>query len=150
MKIIYKDISEIKEYINNPRLNNETVEYLAMSIKEFGFKVPIIIDKNNVIITGHTRVKAAEQLGLEKIPCIVETDLTEEQIRKFRIVDNKTSEYAKWDFEKLSVELSTTTIDMIGLGFIPEPIPIVKDKVLNRNNSDGLYQNRCPRCGHEW
>lgn len=106
MNIIEKDIKDIKPYKNNPRINNETVKYVAESIKEFGFKVPIVIDKNNEIVTGHTRLKASKKLGLTKVPCIIADDLTEEQIKAFRLADNKVSEKSEWDFELLKEELS--------------------------------------------
>lgn len=94
IKIIYKSTNKIVPYENNPRLNDEAVEAVANSIKQFGFKVPIIIDSSNIIVAGHTRLKAAKQLGMDKVPCIVADDLTEEQIRAFRLVDNKVSELA--------------------------------------------------------
>ena len=106
LQIIYKDISELNPYENNPRLNDEAVKYVTNSIKEFGFKVPIIIDSNNVIIAGHTRLKAAKQLGMDKVPCIIASDLTEEQVKAFRLADNKVSEQSKWDNEKLTLELN--------------------------------------------
>ena len=97
--------SEIKAYKNNPRNNDDAVGPVAESIKQFGFKVPIIIDKNNVIVAGHTRLKAAIKLKLAEVPCIVADDLTEEQIKAFRLADNKVSEFATWDFELLDIEL---------------------------------------------
>lgn len=100
MKIIDVKITSLKEYKNNPRVNDKAVAKVAASIDEFGFKVPIVIDGNNVIICGHTRLKAAKQLGLEVVPCIVADDLTDEQIKAFRLADNKTGEFADWDFEK--------------------------------------------------
>lgn len=106
MKIIDKKITELKVYENNPRNNDEAVEAVAESIKQFGFKVPIIIDKDGVIIAGHTRRKAAEKLGLETVPCIVADDLTPEKIKAFRLADNKTGELATWDLEKLEKELA--------------------------------------------
>lgn len=93
-------------YENNPRNNDAAVEAVANSIKAFGFKVPIVIDKNNVVVAGHTRLKAAEMLGLEMVPCIVADDLTDAQIKAFRVADNKTAELAEWDFEKLEAELA--------------------------------------------
>lgn len=105
MNIIDININDLREYENNPRNNDEAVEPVANSIKEFGFKVPIIIDKDNVIVAGHTRLKAAKKLGLEKVPCIVADDLTEEQIRAFRLADNKVSEVATWDYNALNFEL---------------------------------------------
>lgn len=88
IKIIYKPIDKIVPYKNNPRLNDEAVEAVANSIKQFGFKVPIIIDSSNVIVAGHTRLKAAKQLGMDKVPCIVADDLTEEQIRAWKLLRN--------------------------------------------------------------
>ena len=75
------------------------------SIQEFGFKVPLVIDKNNVVVTGHTRLKAAKRLGIDEVPCVVADDLSDAQIKAFRIADNKVSEYAEWDEELLQVEL---------------------------------------------
>lgn len=113
LQIVYKNISELNPYKNNPRFNDEAVEAVANSIKQFGFKVPIIIDSSNIIVAGHTRLKAAKQLGMDKVPCIVADDLTEEQIRAFRLVDNKVSELADWDYEKLEEELANiNSIDM--------------------------------------
>ena len=92
MEIIYKNINDLIPYENNPRLNDEAVEYVKNSIKEFGFKVPIVIDKDNVIIAGHTRIKASKELGIKDIPCIIADDLTEEQVKAFRLADNKVAE----------------------------------------------------------
>lgn len=105
MNIVEKDINELVMYENNPRKNDEAVKYVANSIKEFGFKVPIIVDKDNVIVAGHTRLKAAKKLKIEKVPCIVADDLTEEQIRAFRLADNKVAEFSEWDLPKLDLEL---------------------------------------------
>lgn len=105
IQIVYKDINEVTPYINNPRDNEAAVDKVAASIAEFGFKVPIVIDKDNVIVTGHTRRLAALKLGLKDIPCIYADDLTPAQIKAFRIADNKTSEFASWDDEMLRVEL---------------------------------------------
>ncbi|MCI6459296.1 MAG: ParB N-terminal domain-containing protein [Clostridium sp.] len=105
MEIIYKNIDELIPYENNPRLNDEAVEYVKNSIKEFGFKVPIVIDKDNVIIAGHTRIKASKELGIKDIPCIIADDLTEEQVKAFRLADNKVAEKSMWDYTKLDEEL---------------------------------------------
>ena len=99
-------------YENNPRINDNAVDAVANSIKEFGFKVPIIIDKNNVIVAGHTRLKAAEKLGMKEVPVIVANDLTDDQIKAFRLADNKVGELATWDFSKLEEELSGIQMDM--------------------------------------
>lgn len=106
-------------YEKNPRYNDGAVDAVANSIKEFGFKVPIVIDKDNVIVAGHTRVKAALQLGLEKVPCIVADDLTPEQVAAFRLADNKTGELAAWNYELLDEELKRLQgiIDMELFGF---------------------------------
>ena len=113
MEIVYKKVNELVPYENNPRINDEAVEYVKNSIKEFGFKVPIVIDKNNIIIAGHTRLKASLELGLKEVPCIIADDLSEEQIKAFRLADNKVSEKSQWDFSKLDEELdSILDIDM--------------------------------------
>ena len=118
MQISERKISELKPYANNPRKNDSAVDYVANSIKEFGFKVPIIIDIDGVIVTGHTRYKAAKKLGMETVPCILADDLTEEQVKAFRLADNKVAEIADWDFELLDDELSQVLdIDMSEFGF---------------------------------
>lgn len=117
MNIVMKKITELKEYENNPRNNETAIDAVANSISEFGFKVPIIITKDNVIVTGHTRLKASIKLNLLEVPCIVADDLTEEQIKAFRLADNKTAEIAGWDFSKLEEELSTIEMDMSQFGF---------------------------------
>lgn len=122
MKIEYKNIGELVPYENNPRFNDEAVKFVANSIKEFGFKVPIIIDKNNVIVAGHTRLKAAKELGLEQVPVIMADDLSEDQVKAFRLADNKVSEKALWDISKLNLELDDIDLDMSNFGFDLEPI----------------------------
>jgi ParB-like chromosome segregation protein Spo0J len=118
MEIIYKNIDELIPYENNPRINDEAVEYVKNSIKEFGFKVPIVIDKDNVIIAGHTRIKASKELGIKDIPCIIADDLTEEQVKAFRLADNKVAEKSMWDYTKLDEELdSILDIDMSMFNF---------------------------------
>lgn len=104
-QLVFKRIEDLKPYENNPRLNDGAVESVASSIREFGFKVPIVIDENNVIIAGHTRWKASKKLGLESVPCIIADDLTDEQVKAFRLADNKVGELAEWDFSKLEEEL---------------------------------------------
>lgn len=117
MEIINKKIDEVIPYENNPRKNDEAVDYVAKSIKEFGFKVPIIIDKNGVIVAGHTRLKAAKKLGLKEVPTIVADDLSDDQIKAFRLADNKVGEFAEWDDELLKIELDDIDIDMADFGF---------------------------------
>lgn len=106
MEIITKKINDLKPYLNNPRNNARAIEPVKESILKFGFKVPIVIDKNNIIVCGHTRFYASKEIGLETVPCIIADDLTDEQINAFRLVDNRTSEFADWNYEKLAEELS--------------------------------------------
>lgn len=105
MELIYKNITELHPYEKNPRKNDKAVKYVANSIQEFGFKIPIVIDKDNVIVAGHTRLRAAEKLGLDTVPCIIADDLSDDQIKAFRVADNKTAEFAEWDFNLLDEEL---------------------------------------------
>lgn len=105
MNIVYKKIDEVIPYVNNPRNNEKAVDKVASSIKEFGFKVPIVVDKDNVIVNGHTRLLASKKLGLEEVPVIVADDLNKAQIKAFRLADNKVSEYAEWNEELLNIEL---------------------------------------------
>lgn len=118
MEIIYKKVSDLIPYEKNPRKNDEAVEYVANSIKEFGFKVPIVIDKNGTIVTGHTRLKASKQLGIKEVPCIIADDLSKEQIKAFRLADNKVGEVAQWDYELLNDELDEIlNLDMSEFNF---------------------------------
>lgn len=113
MNIIEKNLKDIKPYEKNPRKNDSAVDSVANSIKEFGFKVPIVIDRDNVIVCGHTRYKAAKKIGLKAVPCVVADDLTEEQIKAYRLADNKVSEKSEWDFDLLGEELNNIfDIDM--------------------------------------
>ncbi len=98
--------SRLREYENNPRNNDLAVEKVKYSIQRFGFLFPVVVDMNYVIVAGHTRVRACRELGIQSVPCIVADELTEEQVNFFRLVDNKTSEYSDWDFEKLKNELA--------------------------------------------
>lgn len=118
LQIVYKKVGELIPYINNPRINNEAVDYVASSIREFGFKNPIIIDKNDTIVCGHTRLLSAKKLNIEEVPCIYADDLTEQQIKAFRLADNKTAELATWDLEKLDIELEgIEELEMAEFGF---------------------------------
>lgn len=149
MNIIEKKLKELKEYENNPRHNEGAVDAVAASIKEFGFKVPIVIDADGVIIAGHTRKKAAEKLGLKTVPCIVADDLSPEQIKAFRLADNKTGELAGWDFEKLEEELADlAAMDMTQFGFI-----VNEDVDIDEFFEDAEPKEKepkmitCPHCG---
>ena len=118
MEIVWKGLNEITPYANNPRNNSASIDRVAASIKEFGFKVPIVIDASGTIAAGHTRYEAAKRLNWEKVPCIVADDLTDEQIKGFRLADNKVGEASEWDFEKLGEELDGIfDLDMSEFGF---------------------------------
>ena len=113
-------------YENNPRKNSDAVQYVANSISQFGFKVPIIIDKNNMIVCGHTRYKAARRLKMAKVPCIMADDLDEDQIRAFRLADNKVAEMATWDYDRLEQEfmlIDPLEFDIADFGFFPNYEP---------------------------
>ena len=121
MEIIEKKLSEIKPYERNPRKNDSAVDAVANSIKEFGFKNPIVIDSDGTIINGHTRYKAAKKLKLKTVPCVLADDLSEEQIKAFRLADNKTAELADWDLSLLDDELdSIINLDMADFGFFDD------------------------------
>ncbi len=123
MEIINRRVSELIPYDRNPRKNDEAVKYVKASIEQFGFKVPIVIDADGVIVAGHTRLKAAKELGMKEVPCIVADDLTPEQTRAFRVADNKTAEIAEWDIELLNTELLDleANFDMADFGFEINP-----------------------------
>ena len=154
MQIYDKRHDEIKPYENNPRHNDNAVDAVAASIREFGFKVPLVVDSDGVIVAGHTRYKAAKFLGLQKVPCIVADDLSDEQVKAFRLADNKVSEAAEWDFGKLEEELAGLAcfdVDMSEFGF---DLNIGDDE----EAPDGFKEfdenietkHKCPRCGYEY
>lgn len=116
-KIQMMKTGDLTPYFFNPRNNDGAVDMVAESIAVFGFKNPIIVDKDRVIIAGHTRLKAAEKLGLSEVPVIVADDLTDDQTRAFRLVDNRTAEVAEWDFEKLAEELQGVDLDLSAFDF---------------------------------
>ena len=118
MDVIEKKLKDIKPYEKNPRKNDSAVDAVTNSIREFGFKVPVVIDKDGVIVCGHTRYKAAKKLKLDTVPCVIADDLTEEQIKAYRLADNKVSELAEWDIDLLGEELDGIfDIDMSDFGF---------------------------------
>lgn len=135
------EISEIKEYENNPRINNAAVDDVAESIKQCGYINPIIVDENNVILAGHTRLLAIKKLGKEKVQVLKVTGLSEEQKKKYRILDNKTAEKAEWDFEKLQQELEELDFGDYDFGFeeldpLFEELDPLFDDMLNNNNNN--------------
>ena len=121
-KIELVSIDDLVPYEKNPRVNDSAVDVVAKSIKEYGFKVPIIVDKDNVIIAGHTRFKAANKLGLKVVPVIRALDLSDEQVKAFRIMDNKSGEFANWNYDLLNLEIEDLkkinfNIDLTGFNF---------------------------------
>ena len=130
MKIEQKTLDEIRPYEHNPRLNDDAVDVVAASIREFGFRQPIVVDEDGVIIVGHTRYKAAQKLGLDKVPVHVAKGLSPEQIKAYRIADNKTSEIAEWNYELLPLELSQlkdANFDLGLLGFDADELAEIMD-----------------------
>ena len=111
-------LSELIPYEKNPRNNKPAIDKVAESIKQFGFKVPIVIDKNNIIVCGHTRYYAAQKLNFDRVPCVIADDLTDKQIKAYRLADNKVSEFSEWDFDLLNEELAALDdFDMTAFGF---------------------------------
>ena len=163
MKIEKVDIDKLKMYENNPRKNDEAVKYLVNSIRKFGFKVPVVIDKNNTIVAGHTRYKAAQELNLKVIPCLIADDLDDTQIRAFRIADNKTQERSLWDDELLKEELSILKgldVSLEELGFLDFELDSIFDNEIENideffadNTENQKKENKkvkCPECGNEF
>lgn len=155
MKIIEKNINDLTPYENNPRKNDKSVDYVANSISQFGFKVPIVIDSSSVIVAGHTRYKAAVKLKMETVPCIVADDLTDEQIKAFRLADNKVGELSQWDIGLLSDELDGIfDLDMADFGFLDMDMPeddLALDLDDNKPQQEKEMQTcHCPKCGFEF
>lgn len=154
-RIVYISPKKLIPYENNPRMNDRGVQPVIESIKAYGFKVPIVVDRNNVVVCGHTRLKAALQMGLDKVPCIVADDLTDEQVRAFRIADNKVSDFSIWDNKLLLEELDVLNEtdwftgfdfgDLDGLDVLNE-----KDNSAVEDNEDGVtYEVVCRSMNRE-
>lgn len=131
MNIVYKKRAELIPYEKNPRKNEEAAKYVAKSINDFGFLIPILITKDNVVIAGHTRLKAAEINNIEEVPCIIADGLSEEKINAFRLIDNKSSEIAEWDNELLKEELQ----DLLNT------IPDIEEYNFNIEDYDDVFEN---------
>lgn len=153
MEIVKLKLSAIKPYENNPRRNDQAIDAVAESIRQCGYCAPIVVDEDNVILAGHTRYKAIKKLGWDEVEVVVKSGLTDEQKRKYRLLDNKTNELAGWDFDLLSGELEGLDFEDFDFGF---------DNVIHTgDNIDDLFspaeekpleepkQIQCPHCG-EW
>ncbi|MBI5724291.1 MAG: ParB N-terminal domain-containing protein [Planctomycetes bacterium] len=137
MQIELREISSIRPYEKNPRVNDGAVDAVMASLKQFGFRQPIVVDADGIIICGHTRFKAALKLGLAKVPVHVAKDLTPDQVRAYRLADNKTAELAEWDMDLLPIELrdlQQANFDLSKLGFDEEELA----KLLDGDVKDGL------------
>ena len=137
MKIEQRKLSDIVPYDNNPRDNDKAVDAVAQSIQQFGFRQPIVVDDEGVIIVGHTRYKAAQKLDLEKVPVHVARGLTSEQVRAYRVADNKTNELADWNMELLPRELAALQemdFDLTSIGFTDDEVA----ELLDPGVRDGL------------
>lgn len=144
VSIKVQKLEDLTPYENNPRRNEKAIEAVRKSIESFGFINPIIVDQDGVIICGHTRYAAAKKMDLQEAPTIIVDDLTEEQEKAFRIVDNKVSEGAEWDKDLLRDELAAIKdmYDMTDFGFKED------DRELEAKLKGTKHQ--CPRCGHQW
>lgn len=160
--IVWKAVEELTPYQNNARINDQTVPYLKNSIKRFGFKNPIIVDKDGVIIAGHTRLKAALELGYTKLPCVCADDLTPAEVKAFRLVDNKVAELSSWDYGILDEEMKEIMEDgffdnMGDFGFADnnniDPDDFF-EKGSDKGGSGGDEKKKmtvvCPDCGKEF
>lgn len=154
MKIVYRPLDDLIPYMRNPRDTQKAIDKVAASIQAFGFLVPIVIDRENVIIAGHVRLLAARKLGLSEVPTVTADDLTEDQIRAYRLVDNRVAEMAVWDEPLLAeaMDFIGDDIDMIQFGFDTE-----KEEWNERINTnmefdeedfeDAAFEYECPDCG---
>lgn len=137
MQIVFMSLNDIKPYEKNPRYNKNAIEQVAKSIKEYGFNVPIVVDKNNVIITGHTRYEASKLLKLKTVPVIVATHLTPKQVKAYRIADNKTADFSIWDNKLLLEEL--TDLGDIFTGFTFDEMEDLK--LLDEKDNSLIQEN---------
>lgn len=156
IKVVMKPVEELQVYDNNPRDHSETVGVVAQSIKDFGFLVPILIDKNNIIIDGEAQLKAAIENSYNEVPCIIADELTDDEVKAVRLVINKTQDLTTWTFDKLAAELEGINIDLSEYKF-----PDLSDIDLNISDEDFLQNTEivkekekktaiCPNCGHKF
>lgn len=151
-QIVYKKVSDLKLNPKNPRKNDDAVDVVAKSIEKYGFKNPLIIDENNVVWCGNTRLKASKKLGLKEVPCIVASDLTEEQIRELALIDNKSSEVADWDYDLLEEDLLSLDLSDFGIEWYLPAKNIdwasVEDLSSETYEKPEHQMLECPSCHH--
>lgn len=158
MEVQNMSINDIKPYDNNPRNNDGAVDAVANSIKEFGWQQPIVVDKDMVIIVGHTRYKAAKKLGYKEVPVVVASNLNKEQVRAYRLADNKTGELANWVYGDLMSEIQEIQdLDLTDFGFNDSDLDI-SDKWEDNVSLDDYEEPDtsnfepkkciCPKCGY--
>jgi len=159
MRIEQWEIDRIKPYERNPRRNDKAVEAVAKSIQEFGWRQPLVLDTDGVIVVGHTRYKAALKLGLKEVPVHVAADLTPQQARAYRLADNRTNETAEWDVDLLPIELGELRgdgVDLKLLGFTDKELAEYLrefDTSLDDDEGDAADAREtvcCPKCGHQF
>ena len=153
LEIVDKHVAEIKPYKSNPRVNQGAVDAVAKSIQQFGFQQPIVIDESNTIIVGHTRFKAALQLGMTHVPVHIASGLSKAQIKAYRIADNQTSNLSDWDFELLPLELDALKLDgfdMSALGFGEARLRELQgiEGGVNTTSGNAKTPVTCPECGY--
>lgn len=154
------DINKLIPYARNPRNNDAAVDKVAASIKEFGFQSPIIIDKENVVIAGHTRLLAAKKLGLKEVPILIADKLTPQQVKAYRIADNKTADYSEFDNELLILEIQElidaeynidlTGFDNVDIELLFKEIEIEEEIKESEFDENIETKYECPKCGYKW
>ena len=158
MKIEDRPINEVFPYLSNPRRNEKAIAFVADSIRNFGFRQPIVVDSEGVIIAGHTRFEAAKELGLATVPVHVAEGLSEDDIKAYRIADNKTAEFAEWDESGLRSELErlkATDYDLAKTAFTPDELtallyPELPPEDFAGYDEDIETEHQCPKCGYTW
>lgn len=145
MNVVMLSIDDVFPYDNNPRNNEKAVDAVAASIREYGFKKPILVDEDHVILAGHTRRLAALKLGLKEVPCVIVEDLDEVRKKAFRLADNRTAEFSEWDEDLLKEEMKKAAdVDFTEFGFDMEDVGAAIQQEI------GVKTHKCPKCGCEW
>lgn len=142
MKVVELSIHKLKPYPNNPRHNAEAIEAVSKSLKQFGFRQPIVVDKDMVVVVGHTRLQAAKEIGLKVVPVHIAENMTPEQIQAYRLADNRLNSLSSWDSDKLFEELAdleNAGFDMSGLGFSDEELGLEVEGMERKTKQDLRY-----------